>query len=115
MKKQQILDALLRDLKKYGSQSAWDMKSDARFADIIDHPDKENIHLCVSGASPWPVRKNYLDQSGITKIRLRYLRELVKLGLVEASWHGMGWGAWYELGVRRDRVYELREVKNGRN
>lgn len=113
MKKQKILNALLQDLKKYGSQSAWDMESDARFADIIDHPDKENIRLCATGASPRPVRKNYLDQSGITKTRLRYLRELVKLGLVEVSWRGMGFGSWYELGVRRDRVYELREVKNG--
>lgn len=104
---------LLEDLKRHIYLSSWDFEADVRFAEAIKHKDAEIVRLCLEGQSPWPIRKSVLESTGVTKLRLRALRELVHDGLVVSEWTGTGPGGWTELNVCRCRMYKLTEVIDG--
>ena len=103
-----ILDSLVNDLKQHGGQSSWDWEADARFAEIIGDFESAKILWGVVHSSTMVFRQlTIVQKTGITKKRLRALRRLVKLGLVESSWESLGAGGRNIFGVGRLRGYNL--------
>ena len=107
-----VQDDLLKDLAKHGDQFSWDLPADERFAAIINDIEAEKlIHHAVVSCSVSYFRLEAVKSTGITKKRLRVLRQLQKSGKVIASWMGLGWGGRSEFGVGRVRCYSLSEKR----
>ena len=103
-----ILDELVKDLKTNGTQFSWDLPADERFAKIIgDSESEELINRAVHSSSIMIARLAAVESTGITPKRLQALRRLVKLGLVESYWQGVGFGGRNDFGVGRVRCYSL--------
>ena len=98
----------VKDLKTNGTQFSWDLPADERYAKIIgDSTSEELIHRAVHSYSIMTSRLAAVESTGITPKRLRALRKLIKLGLVESYWEGLGAGGRSEFGVGRVRSYSL--------
>lgn len=104
-----MIEAVLEDLKKHGTQSSWDWEADQRFASHIgDSEAADGIRKILDSCAPSAFRiAAMLEYRRITNRRLRVLRKLVKNGLVVAFWDGLGQGAINQFGVRRVRCFRI--------
>ena len=103
---------LLDDLKAHGGQSSWDWNADQRLAEWLGNAEAvEGIEAAkhAGGLLVYALGVHSLYAKKIKRIRLAGLRKLVKAGLVESWWIGLGYGGGSEFGVNRVRTYRLKE------
>lgn len=101
---------LYEDIKEHGPQSSWDWEAELRFARFVgDTHAAEWIEKAVDSKAPTGLRCAVVESvyQRVHRQRLEGLRRLKARGIVTASWIGGGAGCWYELGVRRFRLYQL--------
>lgn len=105
-------EIVYQDMRKHGSQGAWDWEADLRFARAIG-ASADLIQDCQSllkSQAPFPLLIAFHRQiirQPITLRRGRALRKLVRSGKAKSYWLGTGPYGRVEFGVNRVRHYEL--------
>ena len=93
--------------------SSWDWEADYRLCVALE--DDRLIELAdalLDSNAPSAVRIVVHNHGGLERIRvmrLRGLQELVKLGIAETFWSGLGPGGRTDFGLNRVKVYSLKE------
>ena len=114
MQASKIDEFILADLQDHqGLTHSHDWDADLRFAEFVGDKDMSDwLRYGVvdsDGTSFYRVRNYRLYCSKIKKKRLAALRRLQSRGIVESSWSGTGYEGYELSGLRRVRMYMLKE------
>lgn len=113
------IQIVLNDLRRHElghGQSSWDWEADFRFAKEVGTKDEIEILQALLKSSAVFAHQIAVHKARIRKLaqrRIRALRKLYKMGLVDAFWLGTGHGGYSEFGIRRIRTWILK-TRRGR-
>jgi hypothetical protein len=103
---------LKADMRKHGAQASWNWEADLRFAEFIDDAIAVDcLKTLLGSAAPFPLQiaSHRACVTRTKRRRLRALRFMKDIGIVETGWIGTGEGGATEFGPRRIRYYGLVE------